>query len=217
MNVTPRKFVLRPYEPHDREAVRQICCETANCGEPIGDWFPDREIFADLLMRYYTDREPESLLVASSEGRVVGYLAACSDTRRFRRWMSLWIVPSVLLKALRCGMLWHPKTRALLWANRHIGQWRNRVSLDAYPAHLHINVRRNYRGMHIGQHLLATWLHHANEKGIRGVHAGVNANNTNGCRFFETMGFRPLGRQVTLRLPEGGQQIETIIYGLLLP
>ena len=180
----PRQFVLRPYEPRDREAVRQICCDTADGGEPMSDWFPDREIFADLLMRYYTDWEPHSAWVATADGRVVGYLMACQNTRRFRRLMALWIVPVTLLKALASGTLWHPKVWALLWANRHIRWWRNRIPLAGYAAHLHINLRRNYRGLHIGQNLLDQWLCQAREEGICGVHAGVNASNSGGCRFF---------------------------------
>jgi len=216
MKILPREFTLRPYEPRDREAVRQICCETADSGEPMDGWFPDREIFADLLMRYYTDCEPESLLVAMSDGRVVGYLAACRDTARFRRMMAFWIVPATVLKAMLRGTLWHPKLRALLWANRHIGQWRDHVSVDAYPAHLHINLRHNYRGLHIGQRLLDQWLRQARAAEIRGVHAAVNASNTRGARFFKAMGFQPLGRQLCLHLPRRGRTIETIIYALPL-
>lgn len=213
MKIEARKFLLRLYEPHDREAVRQICCETADCGEPMDRWFPDREIFADLLMRYYTDWEPSSLWVAVAEGRVVGYLAACHNTTRYRRLMAFWIVPSTVLKALLRGLLWHPKVRALLWANCRIGFHRQRIPLKKYPAHLHVNLRRSYRGLHIGELLVEQWLHHARETGIRGVHVGVNADNANGCRFFEAMGFQPLLRQARMRLPGTGQMQETIIYG----
>jgi len=212
----PRQFILRAYEERDREAVRQICCETADAGDPMNDWFPDREIFADLLMRYYTDWEPLSSLVAVAEGRVVGYLMGCRNTRRFRWAMALWIVPLTLLKALARGTLWHPKVRALLWANRHVSLWRGRVSLDGYPAHLHINLRRNYRSLHIGQHLFDQWLFEAKRGGIRGIHVGVNAGNAGGCRFFEALGFCALGRQICLRLPGNEQPIETVIYGLQL-
>src|SRR3989442_159990 len=46
---------VRLYEPRDRAAVREICCDTADSGEPVETFFPDREGFADVLTRYYTD------------------------------------------------------------------------------------------------------------------------------------------------------------------
>lgn len=210
------KFVVRRYEPRDREAVRQICCETADNGHPMDEWFPDREIFADLLMRYYTDSEPGSLWVAVSGVEVVGYLAACCDTRRFWWVMGLWILPVTVLKALTRGTLWRPKVRALLWANRS-ALWRcAKIPLADYPAHLHINLRPEFRGYGIGRALLEQWLRCARQAGIRGVHAGVNADNVNGRRFFEAMGFRLLSRRFSFRLPEKNRTVETCVYGLSL-
>jgi hypothetical protein len=66
------EFEIRPYRPADREAIRRICFETGYMGEPI-DWlWRDAESFADLITRYYTEREPGSILVAACGDRVVG-------------------------------------------------------------------------------------------------------------------------------------------------
>jgi hypothetical protein len=51
------QVVIRPSEQRDREAVREICCDTADGGERVESFFPDREVFADLLTLYYTDYE----------------------------------------------------------------------------------------------------------------------------------------------------------------
>lgn len=214
-----RHFVLRMYEPRDREAVRQICCDTADCGEPVERFFPDREVFADLLTRYYTDFEPQSAIVAVSEGRVVGYVIGCYNTARFHRIMIGRIVPLALLKALCRGTFRHPQARALVRANCTL--WRqkglaNKIPLHEYPAHLHINLRSSHRGLHIGQHILEQWLNCARGAGVRGVHAGVNARNTAACIFFETMGFQSLGRQPYMRLPGEDQVMERVLYGLQL-
>ena len=54
--------------------MRHVSFQTGYMGEPV-DWlWRDPESFADLLTTYYTDREPESLLVAELEAEVVGYL-----------------------------------------------------------------------------------------------------------------------------------------------
>ena len=54
---------IRPYRADDREGVRRVCADTGFLGTPIDPVFEDRELFADYLTSYYTDREPESTLV----------------------------------------------------------------------------------------------------------------------------------------------------------
>ena len=73
--------VIRPYESRDREAVRRVCFETGYMGDPIAWQWRDAESFADLFTSYYTDHEPESATVVEIDGRVVGYLLGCRDTR----------------------------------------------------------------------------------------------------------------------------------------
>ena len=60
--------IIRPYRPSDRDAVRRLCCETGYLGKAIDPVFEDRELFADYLTRFYTDREPESTFVLEQDG-----------------------------------------------------------------------------------------------------------------------------------------------------
>ncbi len=182
-------------------------------------FFPDREVFADLLTQYYTDFEPQSSLVAVEEGRVVGYLNGCLRPRRFFCLMALWIGPRVTLKALLRGTFFRRQVLALLIAN--LGLWlraagRHKVSVAGYPAHLHINLRERCRGRRVGQLLMLEWLARACELKIPGVHAEVSADNERACRFFEAMGFQPLGRKPRMRLPGQRRVSETVVYGLSL-
>ena len=54
---------IRKFCGSDREAVRQLCCDTGFLGQPIDPVFEDRELFANYLTRYYTDAEPEAAFV----------------------------------------------------------------------------------------------------------------------------------------------------------
>src|SRR5476651_1918468 len=112
---------IRPYEPKDRAGLRQICCDTADAGQPVERFFPDREVFADLLTNYYTEFEPRSTFVADNGGEVVGYTTGCLDTKHFLRIMKWRIVPAIFFKALLRGTLWHPQTVRLLRTN--LGLW----------------------------------------------------------------------------------------------
>ena len=208
---------IRPYEPRDRGAVRQICSDTADAGRPIEHLFPDREVFADVLTNYYTEFEPQSVFVADNGGEVVGYVTGSVNTKRFLRTMMWRIVPVVLVKALLRGTLWHPQTVRLFRAN--IGMWlkngyRTGPALDEYPAHLHVNVRDGFRGQQLGQRLVGAFCERARTAGARGVHAGVSAENLRGMHFFEGLGFVELHREPRFRNPDGsGGVLYTILYG----
>ena len=203
-------IIVRRYEPRDRAALREICCDTADGGEPVERFFPDREVFADMLTRYYTDFTPTATWVAEHTGRVVGYLTGCYDTRRFLRTMALRIVPAALLKALLHGSLWHRFVRQ----NLHAPTSQRGPLLADYPAHFHLNLRTGDRGRGTGRQLLETFLEQARHAGVPGVHAGVTETNLAGRRFFERAGFVALAREARLRT--SAQPAFTILYGLRL-
>jgi len=112
----PHEVIIRPYAPRDRDAVRHLCCETADRGEPLERFFGDREAFADLVTGYYTDHEPQSVWVAEHAGQVIGYLTGCLDTRRHSRILATRVVPTALLRAVYRGTLLSAQTWRLLWA-----------------------------------------------------------------------------------------------------
>ena len=208
MNAAP--IIVRPYEPRDRAAVREICCDTADGGEPVERFFPDRDVFADVLTRYYTDFAPATTWVAEQAGRVVGYLTGCMDTRRFLRTMALRIVPAALVKALVHGSLWHKFVRQ----NLRRPHSQRQSLLAEYPAHFHLNLRAGGRGQGTGRQLLEKFLEEARQAGVPGLHAGVSETNVAGRKFFERAGFVALAREDRVRT--AAQPAFTILYGLRL-
>ncbi len=207
---------VRRYRAPDREAVRQICCETADRGEPVERFFADREAFADLVTSYYTDGEPEATWVAEEGGRVVGYLTGCLDTVRYRRVMLRRVVSRTFAKAVVRGLLWSGQAWRCGWAAGRtclLGGFRRRIPLDQYPAHFHINIQQTFRGQHLGYQLVERFADQAKTAGLSGIHLGVSADNVASCRFFERMGFALLSRHPVVR-PEGpwGRLTETHVY-----
>ncbi|MGQ0639609.1 MAG: hypothetical protein ACT4P6_02395 [Gemmatimonadaceae bacterium] len=137
--------VLRPYTASDRDAVREICCRTAFRHRGHAALLDDKEVFADYWTKYYTDYEPESILVASRDDNVTGYLLGCVDSARFVRTMARHVVPSVLMRLTWRGVSGRyadgPRTRAFFrWLL--LRSWREAAPIDAarYPAHYHINL-----------------------------------------------------------------------------
>ena len=196
---------VRAYAPRDRAAVRAIACETAVRGKPVESVWPDREVAADLLTRYYTDYEPGSLWVAEHAGQVIGYLTGCLGTQRYQRVMARRVVPHAVLGAITRGVLWSPQLWRLVRAGIttwHHGGFRQRAPLDLYPAHLHVNIQEGFRGQQVGRRLLERFLSQAAAAGVGGIHLAVREENVPARTLFEQMGFVLLSHR-SFALPDG--------------
>jgi len=208
---------IRKYQPADRSGVREIACDTADAGEPVERFFHDRRAIADVLTRYYTDCEPGSLWVAECDGRVVGYLTGCLDTRRQERVTRTRILPKVIVGAMARGVLLHADAWHLLASfagTVMLGGFPYPVDLGRYPAHFHINVRKDFRGGGLGPQLVEAFRRQVERAGVRGIHVVTRGDNAGGRTFFEKMGFELLCEK-PLVLPAGAwfKRITTAVYG----
>ncbi len=202
---------MRGYESSDRAAVRSICFATGYMGDPV-DWqWADEESFADLFTGWYTDQEPGSARVAELDGRVVGYLLGCRDSRRVG-------TPGQLLARhlLARGLLVRPGTAPVLW--RTLGDVTREVARgsgapapfldDRWPAHLHIDLLPEARSQGVGEALVAAWLADLASDGVAGCHLETWAENDGAIAFFHHMGFERRGAPTPmpgLRSPEGSR------------
>lgn len=182
------------------------------------NFFHDREVFADLVTRYYTDFEPQSLWVADYQGRAVGYLSGCLDNRRYMRIMFARIIPAVFARSALRGAFLHQDTRQLLKAGLKslvLGSFNRKDVSYAYPAHLHIDLDRAFRHQGLGLALVERFLEQLRQSRLSGVQASVCQDNRPACAFFERIGFSVLGRYPMAR-PDGTNKLKsshTVIYG----
>jgi len=170
-------LVIRPYRESDREAVRSILCETAFEGIGQERIFSGRDLFADYWSRYYTDHESELIMVAETEGRVVGYLLGCLDSRRHVRVMATRIVPLILARLAygwaRGRYNGEQDRRFLRWLLRKSWRESPRISMDRYPAHFHCNLLPEAQGHRLYTEMVLRFLETIEKKGIRGLQGGV--------------------------------------------
>lgn len=203
--------MIRPYRPEDRVAVRHVCFETGYLGAPVVDRWRDQESFADLFSGYYTDHEPGSAYVLELDGRVVGYLLGCRDSRTAPNEAKV-LVHHIVWR----GVMFRPGTAGFLW--RCVGdiagdavrrQLAAPVRFDErWPAHLHIDLLPEGRGQGFGAELVRTWLDRLRAEGIPGCHLTTFAENAPAIAFFESMGFERRGRPELvpgMRTPTGGR------------
>lgn len=180
MNAPPpadENFLIRPYLPRDRAVLREICCRTACRNRSSTLFFSDGELFADYFTCYYTDFEPQSVLVVEREGRVVGYLTGCVDTRRMLRRMAWRILPVLLARLfwrrLR-GRYRCPRDRRFLaWLFRRSWHEAPRVPLDRYPAHFHCNLLPEAHNHGLYSRLALQFLEALERAGVTHLHGNL--------------------------------------------
>lgn len=212
-------FVIRPFHSTDRRAVFQIAADTAFFGDPLERFFEDRSLFCDAFCAYYTDYEPQHAWVAERDQEVVGYLLGCANTQRMNSILSSKIIPSILMRLARgdyrlgkqsCRYLWG-LTKAIV--SREITQ----PDLAPYPAHLHINIQEDQRGLGIGKALVGRYLDQLRSEQVKGVHLKTTSENKAACALYEKLGFTLLdARRTYLWKPWLGRAIENRCYALSL-
>lgn len=155
----PRRMpalVVRPLRPADEAHVRRIFCETIALGSPVH--LPSRELdrYADLCLEWYLEHFEGSLVVVE-DGIVRGYLLVCLDThsqtswstRRAVRWGS-----SALLRVLTGRARGDARRFITSRIRDGLALWRA-GSTPPFPAHAHVNLDPQLRGVNVGHQLLA--------------------------------------------------------------
>lgn len=148
--------------------------------------FEDEELLTLCFTDYYMDYEPESCLVAEVDGRVVSYLLACKDTKRFTRIMALKTLPKLIVrvswKMITRQYVQKETYRLVRWAL--LRSWRElpQPPLGRYPAHVHWNIDPEIvesrmglvsMGIRIGLELAKAMKDHFSNAGVRGAHGVI--------------------------------------------
>ena len=185
-------IVIRSYKSTDQASVRQICCDTADKGEAIERIFMDRECAADLLTGYYLTYEPQACFVALDDDKVIGYILASFDNRRYGLVMAFILIPAVIVKGFKKGLFFQRSLWVLVkgmiknW--RRLLAWR-KESFHSHQAHMHIGVAHGYQRQQVGCRLVHAVLEYAKTQAIDEITASVHDGNTRACLFFDHLGF----------------------------
>lgn len=186
--------ILRPFEKRDLDALYAISLATGASGQDASALHRDPKLIGHIYSAPYALLSPETAFVAEDEDGVAGYVVGVLDTRAFderleREWWPAlrrqYADPSAIPASAwnadqkRSFSIHHPKRTA-------------DAIVDAFPAHIHMNLLPRLQGRGIGRALLERWLHTARERGADGVHLGANAENHRAISFWQRCGFARL-------------------------
>jgi ribosomal protein S18 acetylase RimI-like enzyme len=194
---------LRPYHPHDRDAVYDICVRTGASGQDARGHYLNDELLPDVYAGPYLELEPRLAFVLEEGGRAVGYVLGTADTPAFvEAWRARWL-PRVAGRHPRPA---EPPLTAddRLIATLHHPERMLARELAPHPAHLHVDLLPQAQGAGYGRRLVETFLAAAAAAGAPSVHLGTGNDNTRALRFYERLGFQ--------RLPVAGAEGTTYFW-----
>lgn len=181
------QFAIRPYHPSDFCSLYTICLKTGDSGQDATARYHDPELLGHLYVGPYAVAEPDLCFILTADGAPCGYVLGTRDSEAFHAW---------------CETAWFPILReryplpppddesadANIVRGIHKGH-QPHPALDAYPAHLHIDLLPVAQGQGWGRRMIETLLRRLQEQGAPGVHLGVGKRNTRAIHFYERVGF----------------------------
>ncbi|HOW42588.1 MAG TPA: GNAT family N-acetyltransferase [Candidatus Omnitrophota bacterium] len=208
---------IRAYRVTDRDSVREIAWATAFLGEPGDAFFTDKELLCDFLTGYFTDYEPQSCFVAEAQGRVVGYIIGALDAGRVDSVSMRAILPRLVARLLWRGVFCRRRNRKLLF---HLlksflkGEFFLPAFNREYPATLHINIARGFRGQGTGGRLLSVFCDYLKSRRSPGVRLATMSETAR--EFFSHAGFVLLATRPRSYFRYLGRDLRVYILGKTL-
>lgn len=178
---------IRRYRPGDFDDVSRVCLLTADAGGDATGLFSSDDLMPDVYVRPYVLLESRFAWVVESRGAARGYIVCAPDTRAFvARYREEWLPRFVREHDGVEGF--DGEERKL----RGAGVTPERMlspEVDAYPAHLHIDLLPELQGQGWGRRLMQTLVAALSAEGVAGVHLSLAASNTGARAFYDRTGF----------------------------
>ena len=180
---------IRPATPADLPGIYRVCLLTGDSGRDATGLWRDEDLLGHVYCGAYVMGESDLARVVVDEDGVCGYLFGAADTRALEAWeeANWWPPLREQYPPLDDGSL-----EAELVAVIHHPPLAPDEVVSVYPAHLHIDLLEHVRGRGLGRVLIDWLLDALRDRGAKGVHLEVAADNANGIAFYEHLGFTVL-------------------------
>jgi ribosomal protein S18 acetylase RimI-like enzyme len=187
-------MMIRGYRSGDLRDLYRICLQTGNSGTDATALYRDPDLLGHLYAAPYGVFEPALAFVLEDQAGVGGYCLGALDSQAFEQRLEAGWWPPLRLRyaepAIADRERWTPDERTAYLIHH---PWRTDDDLMAdYPSHLHIDLLPRFQGGGNGRRLMAAQLAALRDRGSRGVHFHVNADNRRALGFYHHLGFTDL-------------------------
>jgi ribosomal protein S18 acetylase RimI-like enzyme len=188
-----RMAQIRGFRPDDLDALYRICLATGDVGADAAHLYRDPKLIGHVYTGGYAAISPETVFVAEDDEGVAGYILGPADTRAFEAEMEThWWPPMRARYPDPAGAPASPDAR-MCHLIHHPARLPDSI-VEAYPAHLHINLLPRLRGQGIGRQLVDRWRAKVAAMGATGAHLVVGTRNERAVRFYRAHGFNEIER-----------------------
>lgn len=183
---------LREFRSGDLDALYAISLATGHEGGDASHLYRDAELMGHIYSAPYALLEPGLVLVAVDGDEVAGFAAGAVNTLQWEDVLEQSWWPALRRRypdpdAASLASWTADQRRA---AAIHHPERAPRDVVNAYPAHLHLNLLPSVQGRGVGSMLLRAWLELASTRGATAVHVGVNRANLRALRFWRQNSFQ---------------------------
>jgi ribosomal protein S18 acetylase RimI-like enzyme len=183
--------VIRHATLHDLPGVYRVCLRTGDAGADATSRYRNPDLLGHVYVGPYVVGEPANALVVADEDGVAGYCLAARDTRAFGAWAEASWWPALRAQFPRRT---DGTPDAEIIDLLHQPPVAEAAIVDAYPAHLHIDLLEHVRGTGSGRRLIERQLQLLREAGAPACHLTVAASNANAIAFYEHLGWHVVRR-----------------------
>lgn len=169
---------IKSFETKYIEDVRQVC---VNTGPEQAKTDPaEREKLLAVYCDYYCEQEPANTFVLVDENDTAqGYILCAENAKEYRKGFAPYMQKLRKHGICSCVIPWGEQVIYSFFSKK-------------YPAHLHIDINREFTGGGNGTRMMQTLLEHLKSKGVKGVMLIVGSHNTAAVRFYKRNGFKVL-------------------------
>lgn len=182
---------VRAFDSDDTDSCYEICLRTADNGGDATSLYSDQRIAGEVWVGPYLVRHPECSLVLEDDEGVGGYVVGTPDTASYDDWVdNEWFVP--LRERYPVGAFGEGTADAACVNLIHTPLRMPAEVVEAYPAHLHIDLLPRLQGRGYGRALMDGLFERVRSAGAVAIHLGCSPDNTNAIAFYQRLGFEDL-------------------------
>lgn len=185
-------LTIRAFHVGDEAALYEVCLRTGADGDDASALYRDPRLLGEVYVAPYLRFAPEFALVAEDDHGVGGYALGVADTASFEAACeeSWWPVLRRHHPLAEYGEPSAGGETADSAIVRHIHHPPTAPAdlVNAYPAHVHIDLLPRFQGRGYGKQMMTTLFDKLAAAGAAGVHLGVSPRNTRAIGFYERLG-----------------------------